>query len=151
MELKNDDSGGDSQQLNQQKDRYQKVLGRRANFALHAVVVVLSFLMFGSIPIVIYGILTHENYSSNVKVAAVAATSIVCIILLAVAKVYTKEPPKSYIKTVLYYVTMAIGTAGVSYVVGDLIKDLLEKLSHREAGFVIAMPTTDKKPAWTPY
>ncbi|KAF7830828.1 membrane protein of ER body-like protein [Senna tora] len=154
MELKEEDSGGDPQQMNKQEDRYYKLLGDRVNFVPHAVLVVLSFIIFGFVPLVIYGIFTLENYSSEVKVAAAAATSLVCIILLAVAKVYTKGPPKSYVKTVLYYVILALGTAGVSYVVGGLIKDVLERISRKESGFVIAVPFLDTmkmKPAWTSY
>lgn len=86
------------------QDRYQELLGRRANFLLHAVVAVLSFLIFGSVPLVVYGLLIRVHYYEEVKNAAVAATSVVCIILLAIGKVYTSRPPKTYVKTVLQYV-----------------------------------------------
>lgn len=91
--------------MNKQEDRYHNLLGRRANFVPHAIVAVTSFLVFGSVPLAIYGILIAQNYSSEVKVAVVAATSLACIILLATSKVYTQRPPKSHIKTVLHYVT----------------------------------------------
>lgn len=44
------------------QDRYQELLGRRANFLLHAVVAVLSFLIFGSVPLVVYGLLIRVHY-----------------------------------------------------------------------------------------
>ncbi|KAF7816586.1 membrane protein of ER body-like protein isoform X2 [Senna tora] len=152
IDMKNDKSG-DQQQTNAQ-DRYQELLGRRANFLLHAVVAVLSFLIFGSVPIVIYGILINTNYQPEVKLSAVVASSLICIILLAIGKVYTKTPPKSYFKTVLYYLTMALAASGVSFIAGALFKDLLEKFNHSDSGFVITMPssgsgTTD--PAWGSY
>ncbi|XP_054796398.1 membrane protein of ER body-like protein [Prosopis cineraria] len=152
-ELK-EDSQGDTQQTNGQEDKYQRLLGHRENFVLHAVVVVLSFLIFGSVPVVIYGILIGENYSSEVKVALVVAASLLCVILLGIAKVYTKRPPKSYAKTVSYYVTLAVATSGVSYVAGRLMKDLIEKLSELESGFAILMPisdTAEREPPWTSY
>ncbi|XP_028778899.1 membrane protein of ER body-like protein [Neltuma alba] len=154
MELKEDDSGGDTEETNKQEDRYQRLLGRRENFVLHAVVTVLSFVVAGAVPVVIYGILIGENYSSEVKVAEVVAASMVCIILLAIGKVYTKRPPKSYAKTLSYYVTLAVATSVVFYVVGQLIKDLIEKLSELESGFAVHMPilgSAEREPPWTSY
>lgn len=152
IDLKNGHSGGDQTQMNAQ-DRYQEVLGHRANFLLHSVVAVLSFLIFGAVPLVIYGLMINKNYYSEVKLATVAATSIVCIILLAIGKVYTSKPPKSYIKTVSYYVTLAISASGISYIAGNIIKDLLEKLNQPESGFAITMPIsgTSMESAWMSY
>ncbi|XP_061339155.1 membrane protein of ER body-like protein [Gastrolobium bilobum] len=152
-ELKKGHTVGDQLQMNVQ-DRYQEQLGRRENFLLHAVVAVLSFLIFGSVPLLIYGLLISKNYYDEVKLAVVAATSIVCIILLAIGKVYTTRPPKSYIKTVLFYVTLSLATSGVSYIAGNLIKDLLDKLSsNSESGFAITMPISDTnmESAWMSY
>ncbi|KAJ7959489.1 Membrane protein of ER body-like protein [Quillaja saponaria] len=143
MELKNDHFGGNPQQMNLQEDRYQEVLGRRANFLLHATVAILSFLLFGSVPLVAYGILIHKNYYSEVKIALVAAASLLCIILLCIGKVYTRKPPKSYIKTVSYYVSIGFAASGVSYMVGQLLKELLGKYSQSETGFVITMPFSE--------
>lgn len=155
LELKNGKSGEDLlQQMNMQEDRYQELLGRRANFVLHAIVAVLSFLIFGSVPIVIYGIFTNKKYQLEVMLAAVAATSLVCIILLVIGKVYTQRPPKSYTRTVFYYVTMALAASGVCYIAGGLVKDLLEKFSNSESGFVLTMPfsgTGTMDPAWRSY
>ncbi|KAL3034654.1 hypothetical protein AAZX31_02G206500 [Glycine max] len=152
IDLKKDNSGEDQMQTNAQ-NRYQESLGRRENFLLHAVVAVLSFLIFGAVPLVIYGLLINKNYHTEVKLATVAATSIVCIILLAIGKVYTGKAPKSYIKTVLYYVTLAISASGVSYIAGNLIKDFLEKLNQPESGFAITMPISDTSmgSAWMSY
>ncbi|XP_054788927.1 membrane protein of ER body-like protein [Prosopis cineraria] len=144
----------DLQQTSTQEDRYQELLGRRENFILHAVVAILSFLIFGSVPILIYGILIRNNFQIEFKLAAVAATSLACIILLAIGKVYTKRPPISYSKTVFYYVAMSLAASGVSYIAGGLIKDLLEKLSNSESGFVIAMSLSGKgtmDAAWRSY
>lgn len=136
------------------QDRYQELLGRRENFLLHAVVAVLSFLIFGSVPLDIYGLLISKNYYAEVKIAVVAATSVACIILLAIGKVYNTRPPKSYVKTVLYYVTIILATSGMCYIVGDVVKDLLEKISGSESGYVLTMPSSDTrrmKPAWMSY
>ncbi|XP_020229109.1 membrane protein of ER body-like protein isoform X2 [Cajanus cajan] len=152
IDLKNDHSGGDTLQMNVQ-DRYQELLGHRANFLLHVVVAIFSFLIFGSVPLVVYGLLISKNYHAEVKIAAVAAASVVCIIVLAIGKVYTNRPLKSYVKTVLHYVSLALATSGISYLAGDLVKDLLEKISGSESGSVLTMPLsgTRMKPAWMSY
>lgn len=152
--MKNNHSGGDQQQTNAQEDQYHELLGRRANFLLHAVVAVISFIIFGAVPLAIYGVLINKNYSSDVKLGIVADTSVVCIILLAIAKVYTRKPPKYYFKTMLYYVALALGASGISYIAGILIKELLEKISNSESGFAfITMPNSDTsmEPAWMSY
>ncbi|CAL0319595.1 unnamed protein product [Lupinus luteus] len=155
IELRNDHSGGDLQQTNfMQEDRYQAQLGRRANFLLHIVVAILSFLIFGSVPIIVYGLLIHKNYSGELKFAVVAVTSIICIILLAIGKVYTKSTPKSYTTTLLRYVTLALAASGVSYIAGGLIDNLLENFNDPKSGFVLTIPSTGTrsvKPAWVPY
>lgn len=135
------------------QDRYQELLGNRANFLLHVVVAIFSFLIFGFVPLVVYGLLISKNYYAEVKIAAVAAASVVCIIVLAIGKVYTNRPLKSYVKTVLHYVSLALATSGISYLAGDLVKDLLEKISGSESGSVLTMPLsgTRMKPAWMFY
>lgn len=141
-DLKNDHYGMEELQTNPQ-DRYQEQLGHRRNFLLHVLVALLSFLIFGAVPIVIYGLLINKDYYPEVKLAIVAATSIACTILLSSLKVYTRRPPKSYFRTVLSYVTMAIAASGVSYMAGNLFKDLLEKFNHSESGFALTTPISD--------
>ncbi|RYR47122.1 hypothetical protein Ahy_A07g033063 isoform C [Arachis hypogaea] len=149
-ELKDDHSGSGTNQM-EINDRYQELLGRRSNFLLHVVVAVLSFLILGSIPIIVYGVLINKNYYTEVKLAAVVTASLLCVILLAIGKVYTKPQPKAYIKTASYYVTMALVASGISYIVGNLVQDLLEKLTHSDSGFAIAMSNADTKTAWMSY
>ncbi|KAK9291622.1 hypothetical protein L1049_019571 [Liquidambar formosana] len=153
-ELKNDHSGRASNQSNQQVDRYQELLGWRENFILHATVAVLSFLLFGLVPPVIYAFSFRRSDSREFKLAAVMAASLLCIILLALGKGHIQRPPKSYIKNVLYYVSIGLMAAGVSYIVGSLIKELLEKFGWFESGSDVAMPFPESgpvKPAWASY
>ncbi|KAL5102472.1 hypothetical protein RYX36_006799 [Vicia faba] len=146
-DLKDSHARGQQLQSNA-RDRYQELLGQRSNFVFHAVIAVFSFLLFGSVPLIIYGVLINKNYYDEVKLAIVAASSVACIILLTIGKVYTQRPPKSYFKTVLYFVSMALAVSGLSYIAGELIKDLIDKFSKSESGFAIAMPISDTKTAW---
>ena len=114
-------------------DRYQEVLGQRGNFTLHAFVAVLSFLVFGLVPPVVYGFSFRQSDDKDLKLAAVAAASLLCIVLLSFAKAYTQsQNPSDCIKTVTYYVVVGFGVSGASYLVGDLIHKLMEKLNWFE-------------------
>lgn len=98
-----------------------------------------------------YGVLYGEIDNREFKLAAVVATSLICIMLLAIGKAHTRKSPKSYIRTVMYYITMALMVSGVSYITGNLIKELLEKFGWFESDLVITMPFSEKRltaPAW---
>ncbi|XP_068321781.1 membrane protein of ER body-like protein [Pyrus communis] len=126
-ELKDDHSKVPSGETDEEVERYQKVLGKRENFPLHASIVILSFIVFGLIPPVVYSFSFLQSNNRDLKIAAVAVTSFLCIMVLAIGKAYIQRPPK-YMKTLLYYITIVIGVGGVSYLAGDLIDILLEKL-----------------------
>ncbi|KAK6163710.1 hypothetical protein DH2020_000574 [Rehmannia glutinosa] len=146
MDLKNDNAGANS---NQHRDKYEEVLGKRGHFLLHATFAVLSFLLFGLIPPVIYGFTFRESDNKDYKVLAVAAASFTCIFILAIAKAYVQRLQKfgEYVKTILYYVTMAVSVSGVSYAVGDLFKLLMERVGWFEP----TAPVTLATPTWASY
>lgn len=144
MELRSDQSGGSTTQTSHETDRYYQQLGQRENFKLHAVVVVLSFLLFGLVPPVTYGFSFLKSGDKDLKLIAVAAATLLCITLLATAKAYIQKAPNffGYMKTILHYVIIGFMASGVSYAVGDLIKKLLEKLGLFESSAVstLALP-----------
>ncbi|XP_052170585.1 uncharacterized protein LOC127786887 isoform X3 [Diospyros lotus] len=159
-ELKNDHSGSSistetaedaSDQTSKQRDRYQELLGQRGKFSLHAPFAILSYLIFGLLPPVIYGFSFRESDNRDFKLIAVAASSLLCIILLATGKAYTQRPPRSYIKTVMYYVVAGFMASGVSYAVGDLIKELLEKLGWLSSDSALALTIPLQQQAWGDY
>ncbi|KAJ4726794.1 Membrane protein of ER body-like protein [Melia azedarach] len=153
-ELKDDRSGETSTEMNKQEDRYQQQLGRRENFSLHASIVVLSFLTFGLMPPVIYGFSFCESDNRDMKIVAVACSSLACVILLALGKAHIQKAPRSYFTTVLHYVIIAITTSGLSYVVGDLLKKLFEKLNLFEPASDVITPfleASSMKSGWASY
>ncbi|XP_014516010.1 involucrin [Vigna radiata var. radiata] len=114
----------------EQVDRYIELLGQKDNFILHAFIAVISFLVFGLVPPVVYGFSFGESGDKDFKLAAVAAASILCITLLSIAKAYIKRPSSylTYFKTVLYYISTGAVASVLSYIAGDLVKELIEKL-----------------------
>ncbi|XP_011005395.1 PREDICTED: uncharacterized protein LOC105111661 isoform X4 [Populus euphratica] len=139
VDLKNDRSN----QVNEQEDRYQETLGRRDNFSLHATLSILSFLIFGLLPPVMYGFSFRKSDDRDLKLAAVDGASLSCIILLAIGKAHIqRKQPKPYISTVLYFFCIGLMASGASYVVGDLIGKLLQKMS----GFESNLPFPELKP-----
>ncbi|KAJ7942560.1 membrane protein of ER body-like protein [Quillaja saponaria] len=110
-------------------DRYKQLLGERNNFILHAFFSILSFLIFGLVPPVVYGFSFFESDNKDIKLAAVAGASLLCITLLAIAKAHIKKATfKTYVTTVLYYVSTGAVASTVSYLAGVLIQKLIEKL-----------------------
>ncbi|XP_077249274.1 membrane protein of ER body-like protein [Tasmannia lanceolata] len=125
--LKNDRHGV-VDQAEERVGRYQEILGRRENFRLHAVVAVISYLIFGILPPLIYGFSFRKSDNKEYKLIAVAGASFACITLLATGKVYVQKAPNSYVKTIIYYVGIGVMASGISYVVGEELKRLIEKL-----------------------
>ncbi|KAK7841854.1 membrane protein of er body-like protein [Quercus suber] len=116
QELKNDQSTVVLNETDEQVDRYQELLGQKRNFVLHASVAILSFLVFGLVPPVVYGFSFYQSDNRNLKLAVVAAASLLCITVLAIVKAYTQKPSKwsIYITTILYYLFIGIGASVVA-------------------------------------
>ncbi|XP_062077995.1 membrane protein of ER body-like protein [Humulus lupulus] len=152
-ELKDDKSKIPSTDADEHVDRYAEVLGKKENFALHAFVAVLSFLIFGLVPPVVYGFSFRESNDKDLKLAAVAAASLVCITILSIAKAYTLK--SNYIKTVTYYIAIGLAVSGASYLAGELINKLLEKLKWFDSASPAAALSLCGKntvnPSWQSY
>ncbi|KAJ6677467.1 MEMBRANE PROTEIN OF ER BODY-LIKE PROTEIN [Salix viminalis] len=147
MDLKNDRSN----QVNEQEDRYQETLGRRDNFPFHATVSILSFLVFGLLPPVMYGFLFLRSDNRDLKLAAVGGASLFCIILLAFGKAsIQRKQPKPYISTALYFLSIGLMASGASYVAGDLISKLLQKISGFESNLLQELKPSEPA-TWASY
>ncbi|KAK8502728.1 hypothetical protein V6N12_073216 [Hibiscus sabdariffa] len=129
-----------------EEDRYQELLGRRQNFVMHVIVAVLSFLVFGLVPPVVYGFSFRKSDDKDLKLAAVAGASLICIFLLALGKAHVSRPHRTYFRSVFYYIGLGITASGISYVVGQLIKRLLEKLGLFESSSTVSLPFLDTVP-----
>ncbi|KAL8151348.1 hypothetical protein V2J09_021156 [Rumex salicifolius] len=115
-------------------ERYEEVLGQPGHFTLHSVVAVVSYLVFGLIPPLVYGFSFRESDVRDHKLIVVASASLVCILLLALAKAHTRAPPsRAYTKTLTYYVALWVMVCGVSYAAGELLDFLLQKLGLFES------------------
>lgn len=134
------------------KDRYNELLGRRANFRIHILVAVLSYIFFGLIPPLVYAFSFCETEIKNYKLILVFSVSLVCVILLGMIKVYVRKPPnscgspKSYLKSAPYYTSIVVASSGISYVVGDIMGDYIGKLGWFSSDQVITSPFDGFKP-----
>ncbi|KAJ4899381.1 Membrane protein of ER body-like protein [Raphanus sativus] len=117
----------ESQTNGQKESRYKRLLGRRENFMLHATVAILSFIITGLLPPVVYYFSFRETHNKDYKVASVFGASLICITLLALAKAHVRNPRSSYLKSVLYYATTSVAVSGITYVVGNVVNQLIEK------------------------
>lgn len=117
-------STGDVAERSEQVGHYWLELGRRSKYQLHMVIAILSYILFGLLPPVIYGLSFRTSDNRENKMMVVAAASLLCIALLAIGKAHVKRP-KTYITTLLYYISIGFSSAGLSYVAGVLITRLL--------------------------
>lgn len=88
--------------------------------------------MFGLVAPITYGFSFRKSDNRDYKLAAVAAASLVCIVLLALGK--ARVGSKSYIKTAVYYLVMGVAASGISFLVGELVDKLLGELRLFKSG-----------------
>ncbi|OIW18873.1 hypothetical protein TanjilG_25316 [Lupinus angustifolius] len=133
-ELKSEEPKKAENQTEAPVDRYNELLGERKNFCVHAFIAILSFIVFGLVPPLVYGFSFHENGDKDFKLAAVVSVSLLCITLLSIAKAYTQKSNTfmAYFKIVIYYVSNGAVGSVLSYLAGDLVKKLLEKVPWLE-------------------
>ena len=80
---------------------YWLQLGRRSKSQLHMVMALLSYIIFGLLPPVLYGFSFRESNNRENKMMAVAAASLACIALLALGKAHVKSRPRTYFTTLM--------------------------------------------------
>lgn len=131
--------------LTEQKDervgRYWELLGQRANFRLHFIVAIISYIIFGLLPPVIYGFSFWKSDNREYKLLAVSGASLLCIALLAIGKAHVKSQ-KRYLKTLFYYLSIGVSASGISYVAGVMVNQLIEKLRLFDQVAAPSLPTT---------
>jgi hypothetical protein len=103
---------------------YWLELGRRSKYQLHMVIAILSYILFGLLPPVIYGLSFRTSDNRENKVLVVAAASLLCIALLAIGKAHVKRH-RTYLTTLLYYLSIGFSSSGLSYVAGVLLAKVL--------------------------
>ncbi|KAL0400494.1 UNVERIFIED_CONTAM: Membrane protein of ER body-like protein [Sesamum latifolium] len=122
-----------SDEATKQRDRYKELLGRRQNFILHAVVAIISYLVFGLVPPVVYGFSFRKTDDKQLKLV---------------------RPPKPYLKSIITFVTLGVMVSGVSYAAGELVERLLEKLGLFQSSSVPNLLVPDMEPTgsgWAAY
>nr|GLL33266.1 membrane protein of ER body-like protein isoform X2 [Ipomoea trifida] len=112
------------------EEEYNKVLGQRNHFLLHAIVAMLSYLIFGLAPPALYGFTFRQSDDGDLKLLSVAVASFVCVLLLAIGKAYTSGANtfNQYFVTILQYATAAATASGVAYAMGHLFQKLMDEL-----------------------
>ncbi|CAN6192207.1 unnamed protein product [Urochloa humidicola] len=115
---------GDVAEHSEQVGHYWLELGRRSKYRLHMVIAIMSYILFGLLPPVIYGLSFRTSDNRENKMMAVAAASLVGVALLAIGKAHVKRP-RTYFTTLFYYLSIGFSSSGLSYVAGVLITRLL--------------------------
>lgn len=119
--------------------RYWEKLRQRKHFGRHTFFALLSYVIFGLLPPVVYGFAFRESDNRDYKIIAVAATSLLCIALLAIGKAHV-QPQKDYILSLFYCLGTAVTASGLSYVAGVMIDRLLVELGLFNPSTVFPSP-----------
>ncbi|KAL8253072.1 hypothetical protein R6Q59_036765 [Mikania micrantha] len=123
-----DDCYKDDSSNNEAANKYKELLGQVDYFPLHVFFAILSFLVFGMVPPVAYGLSFQETNDKDYTIMVVAIASLLCVALLAIFKAYiNKCTVFEYFKTMVYHITAAVSVSGVSYVAGNLLTRLMEE------------------------
>ncbi|KAK3131377.1 hypothetical protein QOZ80_6AG0505630 [Eleusine coracana subsp. coracana] len=115
---------GDVNENDERVGHYWLQLGRRSKYQLHMIIALLSYVLSGLLPPVIYGFSFRKSDNRENKMMVVAAASLACVALLAIGKAHVKRP-RTYFTTLLYYLSIGLSCSGLSYVAGVLITRLL--------------------------
>ncbi|VVA95571.1 unnamed protein product [Arabis nemorensis] len=107
------------------EDPYQILLGNRINVKLHCFVVVASFIFFGVIPPLFYGLSFKRSNKKHYKAVVVFVVSLLCVIFLSFAKAYAFD--MDILKTMFEYTGIAIGASTLSFVTSKIVSGMLEK------------------------
>ncbi|KAH9606716.1 hypothetical protein KSS87_003780 [Heliosperma pusillum] len=125
--------------------QYEDQLGQPGHFLMHAVIAVISYLVFGLMSPLIYGFSFYKSDNKYLKLATLAASSLMFITALSTGKAYVQRPPKAYLKTVFYYISLTVAVSGIAYVAGNLISILLKNLSVFESETSNSMPALEAR------
>ncbi|KFK29303.1 hypothetical protein AALP_AA7G115800 [Arabis alpina] len=118
---------GNQENSEEEGDRYEETLGRRDMSKLHSLIAISSFVVCGMIPPLVYGFSfrTRIERRQEYKTLAVYAVSLVCVVLLSIAKAYVSKK-REYLKTLFRYTAMATTASGLSQFVGYLVSQWLQ-------------------------
>lgn len=114
--------------VEEEEDRYVEALGRRDRWWFHRLIAISSFVVCGLIPPLVYGFSFRRRVEKKqeYKTLAVYAVSLLCIVLLSVAKAYVSKK-REYAKTLFRYTSMATTASGFSTFMGYFVNQWLEK------------------------
>lgn len=105
------------------------MFGDRKNYRLHFSVAILSFIVFGLVPPLVYGFTFCKPEQKTLKIPTVTIVTVLCIALLGVAKAYIERKTScpEYINIMGKCIVDALGTTVLSTIGGDLIGNYIEK------------------------
>jgi hypothetical protein len=97
------------------------------------VIAVISYILLGLLPPVIYGLSFRKSDNRENKMMVAATASLACVALLAIGKAHAKRP-RTYFRTILYYLSIGLSSSGLSYAAGMLITRLLAHFGLIDGG-----------------
>ncbi|XP_038897303.1 uncharacterized protein LOC120085412 isoform X4 [Benincasa hispida] len=127
--IKNHESGTDEAEDQENSERYENVFGDRKNYRLHFGVALLSFVLFGLMPPLVYCFTFCKPEDKILKVPTVTIVVVLCIALLGVAKAYIERKTNcvEFVNIIGNCVVDALGTSVLTTIGGELIENYIDK------------------------
>ena len=125
----NGQESGADEQREEEVDTYEQVFGDRQNHRLHLTVAIISFLILGLVPPLLYGFTFRKPEDKFLKIPTVTIVSVLCIGLLGVGKAYIEKPENClvYVHIIGGCIADAIGTSAVTTFGGELIQNYIDQ------------------------
>ena len=125
----NGQESGADEQREEEVDTYEQVFGDRQNHRLHLTVAIISFLILGLVPPLLYGFTFRKPEDKFLKIPTVTIVSVLCIGLLGVGKAYIEKPENClvYVHIIGGCIADAIGTSAVTTFGGELIQNYVDR------------------------
>jgi hypothetical protein len=95
------------------------------SFLLNGCVAFLSFLVFGSLPMLTFGFSFRRSNNHEYKMLATIGVSVIAVVLLGCAKVYAKVTQQSYFATLSALIITGVVAAVAGFYTGELFSKLL--------------------------
>lgn len=105
--------------------RFHETVGPR--FWLNGPLAMLSFLVFGALPVLVFAFSFRELDDYDYKMAATVLASTIAVLFLGCGKVAAKMTTLSYWRTLSTLITTGIVAAVAGFYTGEYINKMLQK------------------------
>lgn len=110
---------------NESPTRFRESVG--PSFWVNGFLAIVSFLIFGALPPLMFGFTFRESNDHDYKMGATVIVSVIAVTLLGCGKVASKMTELSYKRTISTLILTGVAAAVAGFYTGEYISKLLDK------------------------